>query len=244
MIITKTLTLVAAPVPPFVGTKVTLNVPADSLVWGIDTADPAEEVSDSMTIEWGDGEVYEGTNELGNLTHTYPAPGVYEVKISDDIVNMDFSGRATSMYLTKYVKLITAIESNARNVDALTSSFLCAATNLTRFDMREVPALVATDSCMEGCTALTSLAGLPRSLVQIRKRAFANCTAATGRVDLPNVRAIGMSSDDATKAPFLGCEGITEIHFAAANEAAVKASPAYLADPHLGAANATLYFDL
>ena len=244
MIITKTLTLVAAPVPPFIGTKVMLNATADSLVWGIDTADPAEEFSDTVRIEWGDGEVYIGPNEIGNLTHTYPGPGVYEVKISDDILNMDFSGRATSMYLTKYVKLITALESNARNVDALTSSFLCAATNLTRFDMRDVPALVATYSCMEGCTALTSLAGLPRSLVQIRQRAFANCTAATGRVDLPNVRVIGSGSDGADRAPFLNCAGISEIHFAAANEAAVKASPAYLADPHLGAANATLYFDL
>ena len=244
MIITKTLTLVAAPVPPFVGTKVTLNVPADSLVWGIYTADPAEEVGDTVRIEWGDGEVYEGTNELGNLTHTYPAPGVYEAKISDAIMNMDFSGRTSSKYLTKYVKLITSIESNARNVDALTSCFLCGATNLTRFDMREVPALMATENCMEGCTALTSLAGLPRSLVQIRARAFAGCTAATGRVDLPNVRQIGIGDDGPEKAPFLNCAGISEIHFAAANEAAVKASPAYLADPHLGAANATLYFDL
>ena len=243
MIITKTLTLVAAPVPPFVGTKVTLNLPADSLVWGIDTADAAEEVSDTVRIEWGDGEVYVGSNEIGNLTHTYPAPGVYEVKISDDIMNMDFSGRSTSKYL-KYVKLITAVESNAQNVDALTSCFLCGATNLTRLDMRDVPALVATDNCMEGCSALTSLAGLPRSLVQIRQLAFAGCTAATGRVDLPNVRAVGMSGDGAAKAPFLGCEGITEIHFAATNEAAIKACSVYVADPHLGAANATLYFDL
>ena len=53
-----------------------------------------------------------------------------------------------------------------------------------------------------------------------------------------------MSSDDATKVPFFNCAGISEIHFAAANEEAVKASPAYHVDPHLGAANATLYFDL
>ena len=101
MIITKTLTLVAAPVPPFIGTKVMLNATADSLVWGIDTADPAEEVSDTVRIEWGDGEVYIGPNEIGNLTHTYPGPGVYEVKISDDILNMDFSGRATSPQLCR-----------------------------------------------------------------------------------------------------------------------------------------------
>jgi len=243
MIITKTLTLVAAPEPPFVGTRITLNMPADCLTWGIDTADPAEDVGDSMTIEWGDGEVYEGPNELGNLTHTYAAPGIYEVKVSDDILNLDLSGRASSPY-SKYVKAVTAFRSNSKHIDSLTTCFLNEATNLTCLDMRDVPAKTAFDACLQGCSALTSLAGLPRSLVHLRALAFAGCTAATGRVDLPNVRQIGMSGDGADKAPFLGCASLAEIHFAAANEAAVKASPAYLADPRLGAANASIHFDL
>ena len=44
--------------------------------------------------------------------------------------------------------------------------------------------------------------------------------------------------------PFNECAALTEIHFAAAHEAAIEATAAYKADPPMGAPNATIYFDL
>ena len=44
--------------------------------------------------------------------------------------------------------------------------------------------------------------------------------------------------------PFNECAALTEIHFAAAHEAAIKETMAYKADPPMGAPNATIYFDL
>mgnify|MGYP003291714822 CR=1 FL=1 len=45
--------------------------------------------------------------------------------------------------------------------------------------------------------------------------------------------------------PFEGCTGgLTRLHFAAANEAAIKATTNYQSDPALGTATATCVFDL
>ena len=62
------------------------------------------------------------------------------------------------------------------------------------------------------------------------------------RIDLPDVvKLVGSSAENL---PFYGCTALREIHFAAANEAAVKESVAYRVNPNLGAANARIVFDL
>jgi len=58
----------------------------------------------------------------------------------------------------------------------------------------------------------------------------------------PKIKSCLAGSD--TNLPFQNCPALTAIHFAAANESAIKASAAYQADPKLGAANAEVLFDL
>lgn len=56
----------------------------------------------------------------------------------------------------------------------------------------------------------------------------------------------GASSSDqnACKNVFYGCTSLTELHFAAANQSAIEASPGYSTAWGRGAGNVTIYFDL
>jgi hypothetical protein len=52
------------------------------------------------------------------------------------------------------------------------------------------------------------------------------------------------SNQNACKNVFYGCSSLTEIHFAAANQSAIEASPGYSTAWGRGAGNVTIYFDL
>ena len=52
------------------------------------------------------------------------------------------------------------------------------------------------------------------------------------------------SNQNACKNVFYGCSALTELHFAAANQAAIEASPGYSTAWGRGAGNVTIYFDL
>ena len=56
----------------------------------------------------------------------------------------------------------------------------------------------------------------------------------------------GASTSDqaACKKVFWGCAALTELHFGAANQAAIEASPGYSTAWGRGAGNVTIYFDL
>lgn len=52
------------------------------------------------------------------------------------------------------------------------------------------------------------------------------------------------TNQNACKNIFYGCSSLTELHFAAANQAAIEASPGYSTAWGRGAGNVTIYFDL
>lgn len=71
------------------------------------------------------------------------------------------------------------------------------------------------------------------------------------RIDFPKLSVIdkspaytGTTSVNAHKNIFYGCSSLTEIHFGAANQAAIEATEGYATLWGRGAGNATVYFDL
>ena len=125
-IITKKVTLLPA---SFVGTKIRVK-PAGSLIWGIHAAELAEG-SASVLIDWGDG-TRQSCSEVNDLTHTYPAEGVYEVRISDDISTLccsDYQGDFREVYAPQ----IVGLESNATKLKTLGVSAFDNASSLTEF---------------------------------------------------------------------------------------------------------------
>ena len=79
-------------------------------------------------------------------------------------------------------------------------------------------------------------------LTTISSRAFKGATALT----FASFKSVsGLPAPNASNVQFVGCEALAAIHFAAENEAAIKATTGWArSEGTLGAANATIYFDL
>lgn len=200
--------------PPFVGTRIGLEIPADDPRWRLNIAYLCED-RDFTTIDWGDGTIEESEDPDG-IEHTYAEPGHYDVRISDDIEEFQFSDLST-LY-RKMVGRIVSFESNATLLTEIRARCFNYGTNLQTVTLR--------DSHVE----------------KIGTLAFANCPLLSGRIDLPHVADISCSS--ASGEPFYSSPSIAELHFAKANETTLKASSAYGHDPTFGAKNAQVRFDL
>lgn len=193
MIITKTLTLVAAPEPPFVGTTVRVRIPDDSLTFGINNLVLAEG-AESFSVDWGDGSVQEFAADLDHATHEYAHGGDFAIRISDGVSSAKLSGSSSQDpdYYEVYAPMVLHVESNGARLSTIQAN------------------------CFRHCVNLTYAA-------------FQSVSVVNGRM---------------ATVPFNECAALTEIHFAAAHEAAIEATAAYKADPPMGAPNATIYFDL
>ena len=193
MIITKTLTLVAAPEPPFVGMTVRVRIPDDSRTFGLNNLVLADG-KESFTIDWGDGSVQEFAADLDHATHEYAHGGDFDIRISDGVSSIKQSGSSgvDPDYYEVYAPMVLSVESNGARLSTIQGN------------------------CFRHCVNLTYATFLSVSVVNGR----------SGTV------------------PFNECAALTEIHFAAAHEAAIKETMAYKADPPMGAPNATIYFDL
>ena len=216
MIITKTLTLVAAPEPTWRGTRLLLDIPADAAVFGIAVADLAEG-AESVTVDWGDGNTDVFTGGIDHVTHTYASAGRYEVKISDDVESIGVTGRTEYAPYTEGVKWIVSLQSNATKLETFKRYAFSGAANLTRIELDE-----------------SNVAELVAGL-------FKDCTSLVGSLHFRSVSWVG--SLKGTYA-FTGCPDITEIHFAAANEEAITSLSQYQSDPTLGTGTAVCIFDL
>ena len=216
MIITKTLTLVAAPEPTWRGTRMQLNVPTDAAVFGIAVATLAEG-KEAVTVDWGDGTTDTFTGGIDHATHTYASAGRYEVLISDDAIGIGVTGRTESFPYTEGVRWIESLESNAANLEQFERYAFSGATNLTRIELDE-----------SGMSKLH--AGL-----------FKDCTSLAGSLHFRNVSWVG--SLKGTYA-FTGCHDITEIHLAAKYESKITELSQYQNDPTLGTGTAVCIFDL
>ena len=193
MIITKTLTLVAAPVPPFVGTTVRVRIPDDSLTFGLNNLVLAEG-AESFSVDWGDGSVQEFAADLDHATHEYAHGGDFEIRISDGVSSIKLSGSSSQDpdYYEVYAPMVLRVESNGARLYTIQAN------------------------CFRHCVNMTSAA-------------FQSVSVVNGR---------------SGTVPFNECNALTELHFAAAHEEAIKATSAYNADPPMGAPKATIYFDL
>ena len=216
MIITKTLTLVAAPEPTWRGTRMQLNVPTDAAVFGIAVADLAEG-SESVTVDWGDGATDTFSGGIDHITHTYASAGHYGVLISNDVESVGVDGETESAPFSECVAWVESLESNAAKLGAFKRYAFSGATNLTRIELDE-----------SGVTQL--VAGR-----------FEDCTSLVGSLHFRNVTWVGSRKGTFV---FTGCHDIAEIHFAAANEEAITHLTQYQNDPTLGTGTAVCVFDL
>ena len=89
------------------------------------------------------------------------------------------------------------------------------------------------------CSGITSTYGTFYLCDRIQKLYFPKLTV----IDKSPVY-ISVATSEAQKYIFSGCSNLTEIHFGAANQAAIEASPGYSTLWGRGANNATVYFDL
>jgi len=110
-------------------------------------------------------------------------------------------------------------------------------------------------SCFQNCNALTTLAFPNLEKIYCN----GNSTTSNGtfannnkvqKMYFPKLDTITYSSvasasnQEACKNVFYGCSALTELHFGAANQASIEASPGYSTAWGRGAGNVTIYFDL
>lgn len=214
----KVLAASVPPAPPFTGTSLTIRTTDTARQFGIYSAKLADGHA-GVTLDWGDGTVETIGGDILQRTHDYAAAGTYVIRISDDIADVRYTGHYDPEYLFgKYRELPVAFHSNAAALTTVGPMALGGCLNLTSVDIRDA--------------AVTGLAEGP----------FAHCTALAGEPHFPHVCQFIRST---RTQPFEGCTGgLTRLHFAAANEAAIKATTNYQSDPTLGTATATCVFDL
>lgn len=146
--------------------------------------------------------------------HDYAASGGYTVTLGDQVEELRLSLKS-STYRGRFAKRVTAFRSTSEKLVTL------------------------MNNCFDGCENLMTVE-VP-NVATLGAKAFYNCTALK-QVRLPKV--VNLDTSDGDGSPFAGCTGLEEIHFAAANEAAIKASVTYQADPTLGSGSARVLFDL
>ena len=202
---------------PFVGTILDVSID-EGLVFKIRIAHLAEG-REHITVDWGDGtrEVFDG--DVSAVLHTYPAQGDYSIRFSDDVEYLAISNyNSKSTYYTVYAPMVRGFYSNAKRLRTI-------------------------DPCaFRHCVNLSSLDVQKADVVAINEWAFEDCRSLPNELSFPAVKDIQGTTD---ALPFAGCSGITALHFAKANEEAIRALPLW--EPtggNFGAENATVYFDL
>lgn len=203
------------PAVPFVGTRIRVRIPH-----GPD-APMAFSIynataSGGSEIDWGDGTV-EPFTRLNRTVHNYASPGLYEVRIKEGVTTLVMVYRAHD-YDTLYAPAIISFCSNDPQLVTLGGWSFLGARNMIGLDMSE-----------SKVNALNS--GI-----------FKNCTSLSGEFYFPCVKNMIATLGDL---PFEGCTGgITKIHFAEANKAAILATGILDLDPTLGSGTAEVVFDL
>ena len=202
------------PVPPFVGTKLRVRVTDDqgcaygiNKLWVADGADG--------TVSWGDGVVETFPSETSPLTHVYAKAGEYEIRLSENVSQMNVTGSATTSVTTIYAENLLSFVSNSPLFSKLGAYALSGCLNLTEFDVEDANYTLISASMMKGCANLPAVLRFP-------------CITT-------------INSNRATL-PFAGCTSVREIWFPKSAEDLITRSISYQADPHLGAPNAEVKF--
>lgn len=224
--------------PPFAGTEVVIRTTAEQLTWGVHTMAFDSGVR-SVDVACGDGTTVT-VGSGGRFVHTYAEPGTYRVRIPEGIKSFAPSFRTPSVYSETYAPMVRSVRITSPAVRILAAGNYRNCANMSALDLRACEVESIGNEAFRDCGSLASLAGLPASATRIGDLAFASCRGVAGRVDFPNVVAI--TPTDAEKAPFLGCPGITELHFSASAAEAITSHPLY--SVAFGAENAAVFCDL
>ena len=160
MIITKTLTLVAAPEPPFVGTTVCVRIPDGSPTFGFVNLAKAEG-TEVFTIDWGDGTVQEFAADADHITHEYPQGGDYEIRISDGVSSIKQSGSSAQDpdYYGVYAPMVRSVAANGERLSTIPANAFRHCANITYAAFRAVSAVNGRSGTVpfNECDALTEL---------------------------------------------------------------------------------------
>jgi hypothetical protein len=160
MIITKTLTLVAAPEPPFVGTTIRVRIPDDSLTFGIENF-VLSDGSESVAIDWGDGSVQEFAADADHITHEYPHGGDFEIRISDGVSSIKLSGSSSQDpdYYEVYAPMVRRVESNGARLTTIQANCFRHCVNLTYAAFPSVSVINGRSGTVpfNECAALTEI---------------------------------------------------------------------------------------
>lgn len=261
-IIIKKVRVVAAPVPPFVGTRLTVVASEGQMTFKIVSARKIAE-RPAITVDWNDGCVERINGDINRLEHTYAQEGVYEIEIGDDITSFQFSGTSEA---GEYKNMLVRLFSNAPSLVNLSVGCFANLANLVEVDLAGAGIAKFVSNTFNGCSslvkvtgvphdlttlgggifkdchALTTLAPLPAGVTSFANQTFANCIGLRGRLDFPHIRTLNYTT--AANATFVGCDNIFEIHFSATHKESIMASHGYQMAQTLGAANASVSFDL
>ena len=197
--------------------------------------------SSHFTVEWGDGsaEVIEET--ATNLAHAYSRPGLYRIRISDDISSIRVSSSVDTICFTTFAPMVREFRSNAQAMTSIPRLGLRNATNLELVDLRGSAIRSLGNYAFQDCVSLRSLDGCSE-ISQLGSSAFAGCINLTGRVDFPRLEYI--TANNVESSPFLNTN-IREFHFATKNEEAIRSlSLFYDTGGNFGIEGAVSYFDL
>lgn len=189
---------------PVRGSVLTVNID-EGLIFKIRSLALAEG-RDRGTIDWGDTKITTVTSNSTDIEHIFPATGQYLIKFSDDFRAIGIS-YGKKEYTSTYAPMTVGFFSDASRLTEIPLTGFYCCTNLARLDV--------SASAVE----------------KIDSIAFAKCSALEGELSFPKVATVVGS---AAAEPFMECTGITALHFASENEAAITASTAYTKDPTLG----------
>ena len=196
--------------------------------------------SSSVTVEWGDGRSDIFTATTASFTHVYKRVGVYRIRVSDDITSIAATGTTNELFLNVYPSMIREVRSTSTKIITIPRTAFANACNLRYVDFRDSSITALAPGAFSGCSGLTTLKGFSK-IEKLYSTVFAGCTGLPERVCLPGVKDIQASVD---YSPFLRTN-IKEFHFAAENEAAIKALRLYQdTNGNLGVQGGVCVFDL
>ena len=199
------------------GLRLGVEVTADENACGLLICDCAEGCG-TVTVDWGDGCV-ETSPGLRSVVHAYDAPGRYEVRLTDEVGVMQLCAPMPgSKFNTVYPMRFRTIEIAADRLVTLKPYAFVRSVNLETVRIRTAAPLTLPNYCFKDCVSLR-------------------------RVELPSVADLA-STSSISAAPFTGCTAEMEIHFAKANERAIRATQLFTDYPTLGAEKGSVSFDL
>ena len=95
-----------APTPIDKFTTITISVTTQySLQWGIYSAS-LYDASHPAIVDWGDGSIETFTQDISYAEHEYAAPGVYAVRISDDIDSLTLQNGSSGVWAVDYPAMV------------------------------------------------------------------------------------------------------------------------------------------